>query len=470
MHIQTHKLYPQIFRLPTLPIHIKLLLLCMGIFLPLDAVIGSDPVAPRTQDFVLTAYYSPQAGQCCYVKGGLQADKILNGEGHTAADGTPVYMGMIAAPPGYDFGTVIELPGLGVFKVHDRGGAIQEWDNGSHRLDVWIGDGEEALARALGFGVQSVTGTIYPVGSSQPKVSFDPSVVSVNQDRLKQFLVHNNNLTAITPKEGESNLSVFMLQEHLKALGYLHTSPTGYYGKETKNAYELFLRDFHVDAPSDILSEKGGAYLLAAGKRMGTTLPLSGKVDVDTKKETVQEAQRLLRSLGFYTGKTNGSYDEKTKSAILAFQQSQKLVGTSEDPGASVIGPLTTKALYDEWNRKLVAKMAQEYITISEIDSKLSSKGIHVESFLSEGSSGNQVSVIQRILSDIGYFPEEEINGNFGPLTKKAVTDFQIDQKIIKSEHADSAGNVGPKTMVSLRKLQRQKYYNLVRAKGWQAL
>src|SRR3989338_1176501 len=117
---------------------------------------------PFAQDITITAYYSPLPDQCCYVRGSFAADIELNGKGTHSADGTAVYAGMAAAPPTYPFRTRIELPGIGTVTVHDRGGAIQEWKD-SHRIDIWVGSGEEGLARALAFGVRRVRATVYPV-------------------------------------------------------------------------------------------------------------------------------------------------------------------------------------------------------------------------------------------------------------------------------------------------------------------
>jgi 3D (Asp-Asp-Asp) domain-containing protein len=120
---------------------------------PLVAI-AAEAQGPREQDFIITAYYSPEPDQCCYVKGSYAADVVLNGEGTHGADGTEVMPGMAAAPKTYAFGTTIVLPGIGTVRVHDRGGAINELPDGPHRLDLWVGKGEEGLARALAFGVQ----------------------------------------------------------------------------------------------------------------------------------------------------------------------------------------------------------------------------------------------------------------------------------------------------------------------------
>lgn len=78
----------------------------------------------QTKTFIATAYYTPLPGQNSYYRGSYEADKELNGEGIQASDGTPVFVGMIAAPKNYAFGTKIAIDGLGVVSVHDRGGSI----------------------------------------------------------------------------------------------------------------------------------------------------------------------------------------------------------------------------------------------------------------------------------------------------------------------------------------------------------
>ena len=74
--------------------------------------IGTDSSAPYEQEFVITAYYSPQPNQCCYVKGGYVADKILNGEGHTTADGESkkIEGDILALKPGGKWKVVGKLP------------------------------------------------------------------------------------------------------------------------------------------------------------------------------------------------------------------------------------------------------------------------------------------------------------------------------------------------------------------------
>ena len=63
---------------------------------------------------------------------------------------------------------------------------------------------------------------------------------------------------------------------------------------------------------------------------------------------------------------------------------------------------------------------------------------------LSIGSRGEEVSQLQRRLRALDYFFYPEITGYFGPITEKAVIDFQ------KANGIDPIGIVGPKTRAAL--------------------
>ena len=67
-------------------------------------------------------------------------------------------------------------------------------------------------------------------------------------------------------------------------------------------------------------------------------------------------------------------------------------------------------------------------------------------------------------------FPEEKINGVFGPLTQQVTTQYQKAAGIIRSAEDENAGNVGPKTLRQLRIEEEQRMYQLVRGYGWKVL
>jgi 3D (Asp-Asp-Asp) domain-containing protein len=133
---------------------------------------GAESMPMEKRKLLVTAYYSPLPDQDFYIRGSYEADIRLNGRGTNGADGTEVYVGMLAAPRTYPFGTRVSIPGLGVGEVHDRGGAIlagKDYD----RIDVWMGHGEEGLARALNWGARVVEGEVYFTAHQvEPGLSF----------------------------------------------------------------------------------------------------------------------------------------------------------------------------------------------------------------------------------------------------------------------------------------------------------
>jgi peptidoglycan hydrolase-like protein with peptidoglycan-binding domain/3D (Asp-Asp-Asp) domain-containing protein len=324
------------------------------------------PTEPYVQDFVLTAYYSPLPDQCCYVKGSYDADKILNGNGTHAADGTPVYEGMIAAPASYPFGTRIQLPGLGTFTVHDRGGAIQEWDD-THRLDIWMGSGEEGLARALAFGIQSFRGTVYPVGvQDMPENAFDITSLPASLTSIQRYAVTEDEtdsttetaeeavdvstestepIAVETASMGARGEAVRVVQEQLLALGYFAHEVTSYFGDVTRASLASFMTDMSLPDSPDMVTNTVQNYLQAAVFFKNAPSPVAF-VDETSPPSDIKKTQRYLRHLGYYRGRTDGQYSTKLFNAIFAFQYKNSLVGSPVSPGAGRIGPLT-KGLLD---------------------------------------------------------------------------------------------------------------------------
>lgn len=450
----------------------------LAAMLALSLTLASVPVhaqsldihAPREVDFVLTAYYSPLPGQCCYVKGGLVADKVLNGNGTHGADGTPVYVGMVAAPPSYAFGTKVQVPGLGVLEVHDRGGAIQLLDGGNiHRIDVWVGYGEEGLARALSFGVKRVRGTVYPPSDAQPASDFSLDRVPVDYDRLRPYNVIQNGLVDVSPKAGDTGLSVAYMQDHLRALGYLVDDEPMFFGPKTQAALEGFQRDRGLAPHPDALDAESAASLMASVRMLGRDMgvPL---VDASSSQSDVATAQRLLRSMGYYRGRTNGAYDDRVKGAIMAFQKDALLIGDEASPGAGMIGPITRAAIGDRLRGERTKTIARAILAVKRVRDELAESDALVASTTEEGYQGSGVEDVQRFLADVGFFPAESVNGVFGPLTRQAVAAYQVARGVIPNASSNGAGVVGPMTLKTLQKEQIDVAYGKVRGYGWDAL
>lgn len=433
-----------------------------------NIAVAQDPSAGQQRDFVLTAYYSPLPDQCCYIEGSEESDKVMNGEGRLGADGTEVYPGMIAAPASYAFGTRITLPGLGIMTVHDRGGAIQAGDN-SDRLDVWVGYGEEGLARALAFGVKHIRGTVYQPGTSQPAESFDMTQLATPINTLKPYLVAGTGLVDLHPKVGQTGLSVLLLQQTLQHLGYFKGQATGDFGDATQAALAAFNSDYGLEGNGAELTLESAASLTAAERESKSASPVHF-IDQTSPHSDIQQAQRLLRYLGFYRGRTDGIYSNVFSAAILHYQQSKQLVGDSQSPGAGTIGPLTRSALIADWKKRIVHMHAAQLIVLKHVGDLLAQRGVLVDAYLDPGSQGDSVRLMQQFLADNGFFPADKINGVYGDLTKQSVARYQVARGIIATISDDGAGSIGPDTLHQIRTEQIQSSYALVRAHGWNVL
>lgn len=424
---------------------------------------------PFEQDLVITAYYSPLPDQCCYVKGNFLADVELNGEGHHGADGTAVYAGMVAAPPSYPFGTRIVLPGIGTVTVHDRGGAIQEWKN-AHRLDLWAGFGEEGLARALAFGVKRVRAVVYPPLATQPTESIDLTKLEAPLDELRPYLADSTTLLDIHAKEGDRSASVQFLQERLRSLGYFDEKPNGSFGPATRMSLRNFYADMAVHELDDALTERGASLLEGAFRRRDAQDPIVAIVDAGSSVSSIATAQRTLRFLGAYRGRSNGLYDASFKKAVAAFQKQQGIVASDSAAGAGRIGPQTKNRIALLWRRKHAERVALRLLAMRKIDQLIAKRGDDLQQFLSKGNRGNDVRALQKFLVSKNFLAKDGITGTFGERTEQALIAYQKDAGIIADEAAAGAGYAGPATLARYRQDIRHQFLKIVREKGWQAI
>ncbi len=325
------------------------------------------------QNFIISAYYSPLPGQNRYATGSYEADIRLNGNGTNGADGTPVYPGMIAAPKTYAFGTKLEIPGIGLVTVHDRGGAIVPAGQRGHaydRLDVWMGYGDEGLLRALQWGKRTVETKVYGV-----KPELKDEVYLSGYSETERF-VQNTLLAPLNfPNDldyGSSSDSVQKMQAHLVDWGYL-TEASGFYGDETAQALLEFQIDFGiVDDASElgaghfglktrtqfdkllkseeeataIVSVQRGKNLLAKYPDLDESpIEFGQALGLGDSGDQVRLLQEELSSIGFFRAAITSEFGEVTEHAVFKFQQAQGLVQSLNDSGAGYFGPNTRAAL-----------------------------------------------------------------------------------------------------------------------------
>ncbi len=441
----THRMYIQLSKLRVYPLTVIMTVLMGSLFSP---VYANQEV--YEQDFVVTAYYSPLPDQCCYFRGSYEEEKMFNGEGIRGADGTGVYAGMLAGPPSYSFGTVIELDGVGVGTIHDRGGRIIEWDNGLHRIDIWMGYGEEGLARAMEWGVRRVKGKVYPLGVKAPA----ESIVLGNfpsDPKSMAGLAKSDVLTLMAGlKADEARYGVRVLQQHLADLGYLKTAPTGNFGPATKEALGAFQKDMGLPGDGTVSDDRTASALVAALQvQRGRVPALAVGIEPGATGNDVRLAQKVLRYVGMYRGRTDGVFDDDLRAAVVKFQREQGLIANENADGAGRIGPGTQAALIEAWRLKQSRLKTNVVLLKLKVAERVKSEAMP-SGTLTQGSKGKSVKQLQVLLGKLGFFDPSAANANFGVMTKQALLKYQLEKSIVTSADAHGAGVYGPATKQSL--------------------
>ncbi len=353
---------------------------------------------PFQQTFTITAYYSPIEGQKRYIRGSLQADKRLNGNGTNGADGTQVYPGMIAAPKNIPFGTKMAIPGIGTVAVHDRGGAIvAAGQKGQYndRLDVWMGTGDAGLSRSLQWGRRTVTVTVYGVDPGITE-SIDLSGLDANFQRYLDKAEGNasSSNSQIFRKDfglGDKDPEINTIKQKLNQLNYFNGAYDDNFDAQTYQAIISFQQSYGIidndqefgagyfgPQTRDIL-EKAIKGLTPTASKQQNIIPIAmaGPADSESDKikyagnglsfttqdlqpgdsgQSVLELQTELKKLNLFGIEPTGYYGEVTTHAVFKFQQSQNLVSDELSTGAGAYGPVTRAAMLTIVNNRIATR------------------------------------------------------------------------------------------------------------------
>lgn len=364
----------------------------------------------ENKTFTISAYYSPLPCQERYVTGSFEGDVRLNGEGVHSADGSVVYAGMVAAPRTYAFGTKMDVPGIGIVAVRDRGGAIVN-GNGSNlydRLDVWMGYGDKGLTRALNWGKRTMDVVVYGVNDS---------------------IAEQVTLGDYSPDEGQQN--------------------------------ECGTTEVVENTTPAVVNETVVSPILVASESSATPNSVQPQLEelltVDLKfgdaSDQVRALQNQLKKLNFYRTGVTGNFGEVTKHAVFKFQQSQELVLDENSPYAGVFGPRTRDRMNElvasnNYNQIRIAQATNDFqVTyLAQMEADKPRKTL-LSMELKYGMRGPEVAELQKFLKSHGFFDGALITQYYGPVTREAVMNFQKAHNVISSEADTGAGHVGPATL-----------------------
>ncbi len=421
---------------------------------------------PFQQEVLITAYYSPLPNQCCYFRGSYEEDITFNGNGTNGADGTPVYEGMLAAPSSYPFGTRIALPGLGIGTVHDRGGRITEWGSGVHRIDVWMGTGEEGLKRALAWGARRMTATVYPESTDQPSEYFSFRSIKADDAILKGLAKGDPQRLLTKAVFGEKSYSVRILQTSLKKLGYFQHPVTGEFGVVTQDAFKRFLTAYNLPGDGKTVGPFSAAVLTVAVNANDRAVIQPKEaigLQKGVKSMSVSDLKRRLRFLGFYKGRTDTLFDDNVRTAVLEFQKARGVIASDDAVGAGQVGPMTKKELAKAWQEKMVLIEAKNQMVRSKVETMVLEQHLP-KKVMTKGDRGAEVRRLQKALVTLGYLPTKDITGTFGDRTEKALIAYQKKEGIIKAEGEKGTGVFGTTTRKGVQKSLTEMLVKKVRS------
>ncbi len=397
------------------------------------------------QYFTISAYYSPIEGQERYVTGSLAGDIRLNGSGVNSADGTPVYPGMIAAPSTYAFGTKMNIPGVGIVAVHDRGGAIVHAGERGHaydRLDIWMGYGDQGLSRALNWGKRDVEATVYGIDPSLKENVYLEGFTQA--EKFVKSLISKQNIFKDDLFFGTSGDKVGELQEYLTDLGYYKGKIDKYYGDAVYKAVIQFQLDQEI---IDRKEEFGAGYLGPRSREQLEAIIQNKRKDLlpkynlgkDDNGDEVKKLQQALKDLG-YDVEVTGTYDQQTIDGVFEFQKDNEIVDEETDVGAGYFGPQTYSVLAlkaDELNHNVEDNFEKTIIVQADYDAF----GLSLQL----GDSGDDVIKLQEELRKFNLLRIEP-TGYYGKVTENAVFKFQQIKGLVADKSSIGAGIFGPVT------------------------
>ena len=310
---------------------------------------------------------------------------------------------MLAGPKTYAFGTKVYLEGLGVGTVDDRGGAIVSSGSRGYdadRLDIWMGQGEEGLRRALSWGKRSVMGNIIAKEEVPADASLDISKVKI----VKISSELQNTLSKVSVPE-KKELDIFSISvgkytvpEKIKELQTI-LSQLSYYTGDIDGKYSRTLIDaiYDFQIESQVISSRenlgAGYYGIKTRAKLREVYTLSTE---NEKKRIAEEVQLALEK----------AQEEKRLALIKAEQEKQM-----------------------EAQKKEVTLFVQNLGT-----PEMNDIGVHVRK-------------LQQSLKSLGYFAQKD-TAIFGKNTHAALVAYQTDKNISEEEF----GRLGKTTKEALQK------------------
>lgn len=222
--------------------------------------------------------------------------------------------------------------------------------------------------------------------------------------------------------QGSTGELVRLLQQNLKNLGYYSGSVDGDYGSSTASAVRLFQERNGLKA--DGIAGSGTLEVLYSGISVSNSTPGPSPAPTPTtytalskgmKGDDVRFMQQRLAGLGYLTNaQVDGDYGSTTVNAVKSFQELNHLNADGVASASSLVVLYSTNAVaYSSGGSS------------GGDDGGTDSGGASsITRTLREGDSGDDVAVLQRRLSQLGFY-SGSIDGQMGAGTVSALKRFQ---------------------------------------------
>lgn len=267
-------------------------------------------------------------------------------------------------------------------------------------LQYYYGDDIDIVSAPVGGGVESYDGTPLRLGS----VGEGVRVIQLQLNRIAQNYPLIPNIARADGVFGQDTENAVKTFQQI-----FNITPDGVVGKATW--YRIKRVYFAVKRISELFSE--GITVTQAQRQFPSSLEIGDEgVPVRTLQFYLRILSNFIPTMPFVAD--DGVFGQSTRDAVIAFQT---YAGLSPD---GVVGRTTWNALINAYD-DIESTLRNEY----NIASSLPSPG----NFLTTGSTGNAVELIQRYLQKIARsdsrVPPVSVDGVYGEGTAAAVREIQ---------------------------------------------
>lgn len=165
----------------------------------------------------------------------------------------------------------------------------------------------------------------------------------------------------------------------------------------------------------------------------GCTL-IVNNLEVGSKGAEVFALETFLQKEGYFKQKPNTVFNKATATALTAFQLKAGVIARAESDAAGRTGGPTRDAIANASCKKKDLQGAGSCVYITRNLTRENNGPVFEK----------EIRELQRLLVNRNYLDATDVTGFFGPVTRQAVVQFQLDNKLITSRTSEAAGVVGP--------------------------